>query len=131
MNKPKVLILIVDDDMSLGELYADYFRRRGYDADIASNGQEGYEKMAAEHPAIVLMDIVMSGATGDEILERAKSDPAVKDIPVIMLTNLSDSIELKNAMKIGAVGYIIKAEYTPAQVVDKVAKTLAGLPKQK
>jgi CheY-like chemotaxis protein len=122
----KILLLIVEDEMSLAEMYAERFKQVGFETDIAHEGEEGLEKMAAEHPSAVLMDIVMPGLSGTEAVEKAKANPATSNIPIIMLTNFADSIELKNAMQLGAADYIIKAESTPEQVVEKVQKILGG-----
>jgi CheY-like chemotaxis protein len=124
----KILLLIVEDEMSLAEMYGERFKQAGFEVDIAHEGREGLEKMAAEHPSAVLMDIVMPGVSGTEAVEAAKANPQTKDIPFIMLTNYPDSIDLKNAMQLGAVDYIIKAESTPEQVVEKVQKLLAPSP---
>ncbi|HSW78827.1 MAG TPA: response regulator [Candidatus Babeliales bacterium] len=121
----KVLILIVEDEASLADMYAANFRASGYDVDIAHEGTEGFDKMMYGHPNVVLMDIIMPGISGLETLEKAKSQPTTKDIPIIMLTNYSDSPELHNAMKEGATDFIIKADYTPSQVVEKVTKLLS------
>jgi CheY-like chemotaxis protein len=124
----KVLLLIVDDEMSLAEMYADKFRQAGFSIDVAHDGQEGFEKMAAEHPTLVLMDILMPGMSGEQAVEKAKHDPSIQHIPIVMLTNYASSIELKNAMQQGAVDYIVKSETTPAQVVEKVQSILNARP---
>lgn len=121
----KILLLIVEDEAATAEMYATNFKNAGYDVDIAQNGTEGFEKMMQEHPDVVLMDLVMSDPNGLATLEKAKQDPVTKNIPVVMLTNFSGSIELKNAMDVGAVDYIIKSEVTPAQIVEKVKQVLS------
>lgn len=120
----KVLLLIVEDEMTLAEMYAAKFRQAGFSVDIAHDGTEGFEKMVNEHPNVVLMDIVMPGISGLEALEKAKQEPSTRDIPIVMLTNFSSSPELKNALSEGAVDYVIKSELTPAQVVEKIEKIL-------
>lgn len=125
----KVLLLIVEDESSTAEMYADKFKLAGLQVDIAHDGQEGFDKMLTEHPTLVLMDIVMPGLSGEQAVEKAKHDPATRDIPIIMLTNYSDSIELKNALAQGAAGYIIKSETTPAQLLEKVQKIISVKPK--
>ena len=122
------MILIVEDEASTAEMYAVKFKQLGYDVDIAHDGLEGYEKMASEHPVLVLMDILMPGMPGDVAVEKAKHDPATKDIPIIILTNFSDSVELHNALQQGAVDYIVKPETTPGQVAERVQKILSKTP---
>ncbi len=121
----KILLLIIEDELGLAEMYAGNFKNQGFDVDIAHDGREGFDKMLTEHPSAVLMDIMMPGLSGLETLEKAKAEPSTKNIPIIMLTNLSSSaIEVQNAMNEGAAGYIVKAEATPSQVVEKVKKIL-------
>lgn len=130
MMKPvsKVLLLIVEDEEAIAQMYSDRFKMAGFDVDIAHQGDEGIIKMATGHPSIVLMDILMPGLSGTEAVEQAKANPATRDIPIVMLTNYADSADLKNAMKMGAADYIIKSESTPEKVVEKVQKILGPKP---
>jgi DNA-binding response OmpR family regulator len=125
----RILILIVEDEAALAEMYAMDFSKAGFAVDIAHSGSEGFDKMMHNHPDIVLMDIVMADPNGVATLEKARQEPSIKNIPVVMLTNFSGSIELQNAMQMGAADYIIKSDFTPAQVVEKVKKILNPLPK--
>ncbi len=125
MKVTKILLLIVEDEAATAEMYSARLKQAGYEVDIAHDGQEGLDKMMAEHPALVLMDILMPGLSGEQAVERAKHEPSTKNIPIIMLTNYSDSIELRNAMQQGAIDYIVKSELTPSQVVEKIQKILA------
>jgi len=125
---PKVLLLVVEDEESLAQMYSDRFKMAGFNVDVAREGGEAINKMAAEHPNIVLMDILMPGLSGTEAVEQAKANPATHDIPIVMLTNYPESIDLKNALQLGAAGYIIKSESTPEQVVEKVQRILAPKP---
>jgi DNA-binding response OmpR family regulator len=121
----KVLLLIVEDQVELADMYASNFKNQGFEVDIAHDGHEGFEKMKSERPSLVLMDIIMPGLSGLEAIELAKHEPSTKDIPIIILTNLPDSIEVQNAMRLGAADCIVKANFTPLQVVEKAKKFLA------
>lgn len=125
---PKILILIVEDEEATAEMYATNFKQAGYEVDISHDGLQGFEKMVTEQPSLVLMDIVMPGLSGVEVVEKAKHEHATQSIPIVMLTNYSDSVELKNAMRQGAVDFIIKSDLTPRQVVEKVQKYLQPPP---
>ena len=125
---PKILILIVEDEISLAEMYAERFKEAGFDTDIAHEGDDALEKMEREKPSAVLMDIVMPGLSGTEAVEKAKHNRAIDKIPIIMLTNYADSVDLKNAMQLGAAGFIIKYQFTPAQVVEKVQQIIESTP---
>lgn len=105
-------------------MYAAIFKKDGYAVDIAHDGHEGFEKMKSEHPSLVLMDIIMPGLSGLEAVELAKHEPSIKAIPIIILTNLPDSIEVQNALRLGAADCIVKSESTPTQVVERAKKFL-------
>lgn len=124
----KILILIVEDEVSLAEMYAERFKQAGFETDIAHEGEDALEKMSREKPSAVLMDILMPGLSGTEAVEKAKHNQATADIPIIMLTNYADSVDLKNAMQLGAAGFIIKYQSTPAQVVEKVEQIVGVRP---
>ena len=124
----KVLLLVVEDEQAIAQMYSDRFKMAGFDVDVAHEGAEAINKMVAERPNAVLMDILMPGLSGTEAVEQAKANPATRNIPIVMLTNYPDSIDLKNALKLGAAGYIIKSESTPEQVVAKIQKILAPKP---
>ena len=120
----KVLLLIVEDEVTLANMYAEKLRIEGFDVDIAHDGLEGFEKMKLEQPNLVLMDIMMPNLNGLDTLERAKQDPTTKNIPILMLTNLSGIADIQAAVKKGAVGFIVKSELTPGEVVQKIRSIL-------
>lgn len=124
-----MLLLLVEDDAQLAQMYQQKLELEGYKVDIAHDGAEGYEKMKLEQPALVLMDIMMPNLNGLQALEKAKHDPATSKIPIVILTNLSGSADVQKALKEGAAGYIVKSELTPTEVVEKVKKILSGMPK--
>jgi len=117
-------ILIVEDDAFLLKMYSKKFQVRGYEVDSATNGVDGIAKMQSFKPDIVLMDIMMPKLNGLEALDKIKLSPEIKNIPVIILTNLSSTVDAQTALSRGAVKYIIKSEYTPTQIVDAVEKNL-------
>lgn len=110
--------------MVLAQMYASKLKKEGFDVDIASNGQEGLDKMHSENPSLVLMDVMMPGVDGLEAIRRAKADDQTKKIPILVLSNLSDTNYAQQAVQDGAVDYFIKTEITPAQLVDKVREVL-------
>lgn len=121
----KVLLLVVEDDAALANMYAKKLELAGYKVEVGHNGQEAYEKVKQDQPSLVLLDIMMPDVNGLEGLKKIKSDPATKNTPVIMLSNLSGSAEITQAMSLGATGYIVKSDLTPAEVVEKVKEALA------
>ncbi len=122
-NAPK--ILIVEDDSFLSKMYAKKFELDGFEVQVAVDGAEGVEKMKSFHPNLVLMDIMMPKMSGLEAMDKAKADPTLKDIPVLVLTNLSTTDDAETAVKKGAVGFLVKSDVTPSQVLAKAKEILA------
>ena len=119
-------ILIVEDDPLMSRMYHKIFTFEKYNVTLAANGEEALEQVRKDHPTIILLDIMMPKLNGFQVLDKLKSDPDTKDIPVIMLTNLSSDKDAENALKKGAVKYIVKSQYEPKQITDMVKEILAG-----
>src|SRR5260221_7632427 len=109
-------ILIVEDDPLMIRLYQKVFKFEGYDVEVASNGEEGLEKVRSFVPTLILLDIMMPKMNGLQVLDKLKADDDTKKIPVVMLTNLAGSQDAETAIAKGAVKYIIKSELEPKDV---------------
>ncbi len=125
-SSPIRKILLVEDDLMIQELYATIFRFHKYEIDLAVDGVEGLEKCRSFKPDVVLLDVMMPRKNGIEMLQDMKNDPDLKNIPVIMLSNLADDEDIQKSLKLGALKYIIKSDYVPRQVVDIVVETVAN-----
>src|SRR5579885_1620319 len=121
-----VKILVVEDDPLMSRMYQKIFTFEKYDVEMASDGEEGLDKVRKTNPTLILLDIMMPKMNGLEVLEKLKADPVTKQIPVIMLTNLAGQQDAETALAKGAVKYIIKSQYEPKQVADMVKEILAG-----
>ena len=119
-------ILIVEDDPLMSRMYQKIFKFDGLETVMAENGEVALTKVRSENPTLILLDIMMPKMNGLEVLDRLKSDPQTKAIPVVMLTNLAGSQDAETALQKGAVKYIIKSENDPKQVVKMVKEILAG-----
>jgi two-component system, OmpR family, response regulator RpaB len=119
-------ILIVEDDPLMNRMYQKIFTFEGYDVEMASDGEEGLEKVRSSKPTLILLDIMMPKLNGLQVLEKLKADPDTKAIPVIMLTNLAGQQDAETALSKGAIKYIVKSEYEPKQVTNMVKEILAG-----
>jgi CheY-like chemotaxis protein len=119
-------VLIIEDDMLLSRMYMTIFLSNKYDVEIATNGQEGLDKARDTKPTLILLDIMMPKLNGIEVLRKLKNDPEVKDIPVVVLTNLAGNQDIQTALELGAVRYIIKSEQKPKQVEEIVREILVG-----
>lgn len=120
-------ILIVDDDPLLVKMYQTKFESDGYQVFTAGDGEEGLAKAKSEKPDIILLDVMMPKKNGLEVLKLLKADVVTHQTPVVMLTNVSASeADSTNAFELGAVTYLVKASYTPKEVVQKVKEILSG-----
>lgn len=112
-------ILLVDDDRFLLDMYLLKFKKSGLEIDTASNGIAALEKIKANSDYdMVLMDIIMPGMDGLEVLKKIRDEKLLPKAVVIMLTNQADDED--KAKKLGVDGYIIKATMIPSEVVEKV-----------
>lgn len=117
-------LLIVEDDALMLKLYEAAFVGAGYVVDTAADGLVAWEKIVAGKPDGVLMDIMIPKLTGLEILDKLKADPAFKDMPVVMLTNLTAPKVVEEAQSKGARACLLKDRHTPKEMVDKVKELL-------
>lgn len=119
-------ILVVEDDPIISEMYHTAFSFDNYEVQTAADGEAGLAAIKSWQPTIVLLDIMMPKMNGLQVLEAMKSDEVLKNIPVIVLTNLSDKNDAESALARGAVKYIVKAEHNPKEVTDMVKEIIAA-----
>lgn len=118
-------VMVVDDDLYIRELYEEVLKDEGYTVDTASNGQEAYDKLKVGGYDIILLDIMMPKLDGLGVMDALKkTEPPVKNGPIILLTNLDHDPLIKDAISKGAAAFIIKADITPADLVVQVKKYL-------
>lgn len=118
-------ILIVEDEEVLLEVLKKKLENEGYDVLIAKDGEEGLKKFREEGPDLVLLDIIMPRMGGFEVMREIVKDPDLAKIPIIIISNSGQPIEIEEATKLGAVDYLIKAEFSPEDVVKKIRQNLA------
>lgn len=117
-------ILIVEDDKFLRELLVRKLETEGFEISAAVDGEEGIKKIQEELPQLVLLDLVLPGIDGFEILKQIKSNPKTDKISVIILSNLGQQEEVERGIRLGADDYLIKAHFTPDEIVEKSKKVL-------
>ena len=115
-------ILLVDDDAFLRDMYATKFQEAGYEVSTAENGAQAMRLIGEEKFDVALLDMVMPGMSGVELLERIME--TTSETKCIVLSNQGEQSDIDTANRAGAIGYIVKAESIPSQVVTKV-ETLA------
>ena len=117
-------VLLVEDDKMIIDMYTLKFTQEGYDVVQAENGKDGLDLAKTSNPDIILLDIILPQMDGFTVLKELKADANLKDTPVVLLTNLGQDGDVKKGLELGANDYLIKANYTPSQVVDKVKSVL-------
>lgn len=125
MHRTTKSIVLIDDDKWLVDLYGEKLRLEGFMIFTAHSGQEGLEMAMKLKPDLVLCDVVMAGGDGFYVLSKLKENEGTKHIPVISLTNLSNEQDRQTLISLGTSAYLVKAEYTPTQVVEKIRKILS------
>lgn len=117
-------ILIIEDDEFFRGLIGKKVLSGGFNFIIATNGQQGLQKMRDIKPDVVLLDMVMPVKDGFEVLVEIKKDPELHNIPVIVLSNLSTREDIERALKLGADNYLIKSQSNPEAMMALIKKTL-------
>jgi two-component system, OmpR family, phosphate regulon response regulator PhoB len=120
----KAKILIVEDDALLVKMYKTKFENEGYEVIVAGDGEQGLVYIKQYLPDFIILDFMMPKLSGMGLLEQLALDPQSKNIPVMMLSNMSNPLEIENAKRLGAKEFLIKANYTPGQIVEIVKKYL-------
>ena len=121
----KIKVLIVEDDRFLSELIATKLEKEGFAITLAGDGEVALEKMKEEIPDIILLDIMLPGIDGFEFLEKIKAEkgsPSSK-VPVLILSNFGQESKVEKGLALGANDYLVKANFTTAEIVDKIKKT--------
>jgi len=113
-------ILIVEDDKFLRELIVRKVANEGFNVSEAIDGEEGIKKIKEEKPDMVLLDLILPGIDGFEVLSRMKEDPALSSVPVIILSNLGQKEDIEKGMKLGAIDYLIKAHFAPGEIINRI-----------
>jgi len=119
-----IKIAIIEDDSVISQMYRMKFEADGFEVQLANNGKSGVSLVEAFKPDIILMDLQMPEMSGSDALEIIRKNDWGKNIPVIVLTNLGEEEAPKNLRSLGIHSYIVKANLTPRQVVQRVKDAL-------
>lgn len=125
----KTLVLIIEDDSYISEMYKIKLESEDFEVIVAKDGIVGIKTLEKQKPDIVLLDVVMPKVDGFSVLKTIKKNPELKEIPIVLLTNLSQKENVERGFELGANSYIIKAHFTPSEVVAKVKDILKTLKK--
>jgi CheY-like chemotaxis protein len=119
-------ILLVEDEDIMVDLLQRKLSKEGYEVFVARDGEEGLKKMREMDPKpdLILLDIIMPKMGGFEVMEEMAKDESLKKIPVIVISNSGQPVELDRAKKLGAKDWLIKTEFDPKEVLEKVKKQI-------
>ncbi|OGE83018.1 MAG: hypothetical protein A3B23_03940 [Candidatus Colwellbacteria bacterium RIFCSPLOWO2_01_FULL_48_10] len=120
------VLLIVEDNPSVMDLYETAFKLNSFDVEKAYNGDEALQRLSGSlhKPAVILLDIMMSKMNGFDLLAKLKQNPELQRIPVVILSNLAQQHDVDKGLELGAVLYLVKSQYDPQEVVDRVTSVL-------
>lgn len=117
-------ILLIEDEQLMIELLERKLSQEDYKISVARDGVEGLEKMREEKPDLILLDIIMPKMGGFEVMEEINKDVELKKIPIVVISNSGQPVELDRAQRLGAKDWLIKTEFDPQEVLDKVIKQI-------
>lgn len=113
-------VIIVDDDELLRKLLTRKLKEEGYEVVLAVDGKEGVEKIKEGKPDLILMDIVMPNMDGFQAMEEIQKDESISHIPIVVVSNSGQPVEIDRAKKLGASDWLVKTEFDPQEVINKV-----------
>jgi len=117
-------ILIIEDDQSLYNVYAAELKLRGYDVAHEADGMRAVATIKDYKPDLILLDIILPGRNGLEILEEIQGQKDLEGIKVLMVTNYGSDSNVKKALELGAFDYVLKYNVVPSDLSEKVAQAL-------
>ncbi len=119
-----IKVLLVEDDRFLRELIAQKLEREGFDVMQAVDGEEALRKVGERKPEIVLLDLILPGIGGFDVLKKIKEGPDTNGIPVVILSNLGQREDVEKGLGLGATDFLIKAHFTPGEIITKIKAIL-------
>jgi DNA-binding response OmpR family regulator len=120
----KPLVLVVEDDVFLANVHKKKLTKEGFEVAMAGNGEEGLAFAQKSKPDIILLDLIMPVKDGFQTLKELKENPELKDIKVIVLSNLSQEDDKQRIMDMGAVDYIVKANISFREIINQIKRHL-------
>ena len=117
-------ILFIEDESALQKTFGDLLREEGYEMISALDGEVGLRLAKEKKPDLILLDLILPRIHGFDVLKQLKEDQETKDIPIIVLTNLEGIGDVDKAIRLGAKTYLVKAQYTLEEVMEKIKKAL-------
>ena len=119
-TQTKLNILLIEDEEMLATMYRTKFEKEGYQITVALDGEAGLELAKKGTYNVILLDIIMPKLDGFAVLKQLRELDQYKQVPILMLTNLGQDEDVQKGKKLGATDYLVKANFTPTQVLEKI-----------
>lgn len=120
----KTKVLIIEDDSYILDMYKMKFKASNFEVMVAQDGIKGLKILEKQIPDVILLDVIMPKMDGFQVLKAIKNKDSLKEIPVILLTNLGQKENIEKGFELGAVDYVVKAHFTPLEIVKKIREIL-------
>jgi len=120
-------ILLVEDDQFLSNLLKVRLQRENIEVILARDGEEALKRLADSRPALILLDLILPKKSGFEVLEKISTDPQLKDMPVIIISNLGQTSDIQRGKELGAVEYFVKAKISIDDLILKIKEFLTKM----
>jgi DNA-binding response OmpR family regulator len=118
-------ILFIEDEATLQKTLGEVLTKEGYQVISALDGEIGLRMAKEKKPNLILLDLILPKMNGFEVLKKIKEDAEIKDIPIIVLTNLESMEDIQKALELGAATYLVKANYSLEELIEKIKKTIS------
>ena len=119
-TEDKIRVLLIEDEEEVAELYKIKLTLDGYEVLVATSGQEGLDKALKEKPELIFLDIKMPEMDGFEVLKQLRESPKTEGTPIIILSNFDEEDLIEKGLTLGANEYLIKSQFTPEDISEKV-----------
>ncbi|MBL7142370.1 MAG: response regulator [Candidatus Pacebacteria bacterium] len=117
-------ILFIEDESTLQKTLGEVLTKEGYHVVSALDGEIGLRIAKEKKPDLILLDLILPKMNGFEVLKKIKEEEAIKDVPIIVLTNLEGMEDIQKALELGAATYLVKTNYSLEEVLEKIKKTI-------
>ena len=117
-------IMLVEDDVALRDIYTSRFEAEGYEVAVASDGEQALTVAVKEQPDLIVLDIMMPKISGFDVLDILRNTPETKDTKIIVMSALSQTMDIEKGKALGADDYLVKSQVTLSEVVERVKELL-------
>lgn len=115
-----IKLVLVEDEEILRVVLKEKFEEAGFEMSVAVDGEEAVPLIQEINPKVVILDLLLPKKNGFDVLQELKADSSLKNIPVIILSNLGQDEEIKRALQLGAADYFVKTQHPIKEVVEKI-----------